>query len=573
MPEKKEWELKVEEAIEKLNLKWYRNDDMYSDGDVEDDIIKYIAQNEPEDYEKTIYENFDWPVYYHLTNTRKNLLNWYPFGEDASVLEIGAGCGAITGLLCDKCRKVTAVELSKRRATAAQLRCREKNNLEVIVGNLNDIEFEEKFDYITLIGVLEYQGTYTDSDNPYRDFLVKIKSLLKDNGKLLIAIENKYGVKYWCGAVEDHTGIPFDGLNQYKLSGRKVRTFAKEELKELLAESGYINTYYYFPMPDYKLPTVIYSEKYMPRNANMEFVRPYYVPSAQTLLIEEKGLYGDIIKNNAFDFFANSFLVECSCTLAEEGAQEEEKVIFALMNASRQKEYRIGTFIKNSGKVVKFGLEHNADMGAWFRQIMNNMENMKSRGLQILPYKMNGKHELEADFVEFPTYEDFFRKAAVQKDTGLIWKLWDRLLEQIESASETAEQEECIIYELGLDGYQEDKSYGKILKEGYLDMVPKNCFVKEGGLLWFDQEWTLDNVPCRFILYRGMVETYTAIPELKNVIPTTEFIRHYGMDDNLAAFMALNDLFLEMVTDPYYSGNAMENKDVYIYRKNILKLV
>ena len=76
-------------------------------------------------------------------------------------MEIGAGCGALTGLLCDKCKKVTAVELSKRRATAAQLRCREKDNLEVIVGNLNDIEFGEKFDYITLIGVLEYQGTYT----------------------------------------------------------------------------------------------------------------------------------------------------------------------------------------------------------------------------------------------------------------------------------------------------------------------------------------------------------------------------------------------------------------------------
>lgn len=74
------------------------------------------------------------------------------------MLEIGSGCGAITRLLCDKCRKVTAVELSRRRATATQLRCRGKNNLEVIAGNLNDIEFAEKFDYITLIGVLEYQG-------------------------------------------------------------------------------------------------------------------------------------------------------------------------------------------------------------------------------------------------------------------------------------------------------------------------------------------------------------------------------------------------------------------------------
>ena len=119
---------------------------------------------------KVIEENFSWPVFYHLSSIRKNLLNWYPFREGASVLEIGCGCGAITELLCERCQKVTAVELSKRRATATMLRCGEKGNLEVVVGNINDMVFEEKFDYITLIGVLEYQGTFTDSRNPYRIF-------------------------------------------------------------------------------------------------------------------------------------------------------------------------------------------------------------------------------------------------------------------------------------------------------------------------------------------------------------------------------------------------------------------
>lgn len=35
-----------------------------------------------------------------LTRIRQNLLNWYPFNEDADVLEIGCGMGAITELLC-----------------------------------------------------------------------------------------------------------------------------------------------------------------------------------------------------------------------------------------------------------------------------------------------------------------------------------------------------------------------------------------------------------------------------------------------------------------------------------------
>lgn len=127
----------------KLNLQWYKNEDLYSDGEVEDFIIKIIAENRPEDYSNAVYEQFNWPIYYHLSPLRKNILNWYKFKPDSSVLEIGCGMGAITSVLCDECKDVTAVELSRKRATATLLRCREKENLEIIVGNLNDIEFDK----------------------------------------------------------------------------------------------------------------------------------------------------------------------------------------------------------------------------------------------------------------------------------------------------------------------------------------------------------------------------------------------------------------------------------------------
>lgn len=119
----------------KFNLTWYQNEDLYSEGDVEDQIIQLIAENEPEHYTDAIYDNFSWSSYYHLTHLRKNILNWYDFEKDSDALEIGCGLGAITSVLCDKCRTVTAVELPKRRATAALLRCRERDNLEIIVGN------------------------------------------------------------------------------------------------------------------------------------------------------------------------------------------------------------------------------------------------------------------------------------------------------------------------------------------------------------------------------------------------------------------------------------------------------
>ena len=79
-----------------FNTKFYKGEDLYSDGDIEDEVIKIIAKNETTDYERYINENYSWPVFYHLTRIRQNLLNWYPFNEDADVLEIGCGMGAIT---------------------------------------------------------------------------------------------------------------------------------------------------------------------------------------------------------------------------------------------------------------------------------------------------------------------------------------------------------------------------------------------------------------------------------------------------------------------------------------------
>ena len=158
---------------------------------------------------------------------------------------------------------------------------------------MNDIEFEKKFDYITLIGVLEYQGTYTETTNPYKDFLVKIKQLLKPDGKLLVAIENQYGLKYWCGTPEDHVEIPFEGINQYKDVERGVRTFSKKALDILLRESGFLNTYFYYPFPDYKLPTVIYSQDVLPSKkdtVNSENFRGYSSAGENTLIANEKNL-------------------------------------------------------------------------------------------------------------------------------------------------------------------------------------------------------------------------------------------------------------------------------------------
>ncbi len=291
----------------KFNLDFYTGNDHYSDGDIEDELLEIVKSGR--DFNEVLLEDNRWPILYHLSPIRQNIINWYPFKENSTCLEIGAGCGAITGALCDRLKKVVAVELSKRRATINYERHKSYDNLEIVVANLNDIEFEEQFDYITLNGVLEYAGSFTKTKEPYLDFLKQIKQYLKPDGKLIVAIENRYGLKYFAGAREDHTANFFDSIEGYE-GIDSVRTFGKKELEDLLRSSGFKNQEFYYPHPDYKMPLEIYSSAHLPSPDTFLQSAPNFDYDRYTLFDESKAFRG-IIENNQFEFFANSFLVIC----------------------------------------------------------------------------------------------------------------------------------------------------------------------------------------------------------------------------------------------------------------------
>lgn len=237
-----------------FNLDYYNGEDLYSDGNVENEILKIVKENQDI---HDIEDELSFPILYHLSPMRENILNWYSFKENADVLEIGAGCGAITGILCNKCSNVTSVELSKRRAAINYERHKKYDNLTIYVGNLNDINFDKKFDYVILNGVFEYAGSFTEGDNPYVDFLKNTVAYMKPTGKMLIAIENRLGLKYFAGSSEDHTNIHFLGLNNYQ-GVSTVRTFSKTEMKDVCCEAGLQKVKFFYPYPDYKFPQEIF---------------------------------------------------------------------------------------------------------------------------------------------------------------------------------------------------------------------------------------------------------------------------------------------------------------------------
>lgn len=293
-----------------MNYQYYKGEDLYSDGDVEDILLDIVKNHKADEFPEIIAKSKSWPILYHLSQVRTNILNWYPFKPEAHVLEVGAGCGAITGAVAEQVQKVTAIDLSKRRSLINAYRNKEKQNIEIIVGNFNDIaeNMTETYDYITLIGVLEYGECYIPDENSYQVFLEKIKRLLKPGGKVLIAIENQLGLKYFAGCREDHVGLYFEGLEGYTTTSG-VRTFSKKAITDLLTESGYKEIQFYYPYPDYKLPTTIYSDSFLPvRDELTNNARNF--DGDRMVLFDETKVWNTVIEAGLFQEFSNSFFIE-----------------------------------------------------------------------------------------------------------------------------------------------------------------------------------------------------------------------------------------------------------------------
>ncbi|MDE6608584.1 MAG: class I SAM-dependent methyltransferase [Lachnospiraceae bacterium] len=221
----------MEEKIGNISLDYtfYPGEDLYSDGEVEEEILEIVKKYGKEEFPRIIEEKGSWPVLYHLSPLRENIIDWLPIEKDMKVLEVGSGCGAITGALARKAGSVTCIELSKKRSLINAYRNQECDNVTIHVGNFQDIEkvLDTDFDYIFLVGVFEYARGYIGSDKPYERFMEILLKHLKEEGKegrLVIAIENKFGLKYWAGCREDHQGRYFSGLEDYP-EDTGVRTF------------------------------------------------------------------------------------------------------------------------------------------------------------------------------------------------------------------------------------------------------------------------------------------------------------------------------------------------------------
>ena len=280
---------------------------IYSEGnEIEERVLQVFKDGE--DPLEVLKRDNRWPILYQLSPARGNIILPMRLDKSMSVLELGSGMGAVTTALAPRCGTVDCVDMSKVRCLANAYRNRSMNNIRIHIGDIMQYSTQKRYDAILLIGVLEYASEYSNSEKPFYDMLKLCYRFLKPNGLLYIAIENRLGAKYLAGCREDHIGRWFVGVEGYQCT-EKPRTFSRSELLDIVRETGFGSPFFYYPLPDYKLPIVIYSDDLLPgkmlnipRDTNYDAERLYCFDEVMAL----KSLQS----SEEFKMLANSFLLE-----------------------------------------------------------------------------------------------------------------------------------------------------------------------------------------------------------------------------------------------------------------------
>ena len=430
----------------------------------------------------------DWPSLYHLSRKRVNLLR--PFEErlhGKSVLEIGAGCGAITRYLGELGAEVVALEGSLRRASILALRCRDLSNITVVGEVIHHFKPGPQFDVITLIGVLEYARKFFPGGggDPVDAMLSYIKGLLKPGGTLIIAIENQLGLKYFAGFPEDHVGKSMFGIEEHYNQGGVV-TFGRRELGKRVGKVGLTEQEWWYPFPDYKLPSLMVSE-----NGSLPADGIDLTPvlrsacsddpqSPPRIHFNQERALRPIVRNGLLGEMANSFLL-----LATDKARRNKPSIPLAEHYATE---RRPEFAK---KVVFSFAENCAGYTSQVALYPTTRPNPNSLVIQRL---------VDQDFIK-----------------GELWQ--DRLIQIMTSPGWTITQIEEWL-KVWLDAFFKvvglNKSCDTTKKKmsgQYLDLIPRNMIIDENGMPTFiDQEWVFgEDLEVGYVVFRALFSSFYAI--------------------------------------------------------------
>lgn len=443
----------------------------------------------------------DYPEEMLLRGIRKSLLQWYDFEPNSQILFIGEAENALAEMLAEKAQQMICVRAEKT----------------------SDLLWQQEhlpgFDYIVSIGGLELL--------PHPEEMLTVwRGLLKPKGHLLLGLNNRLGIRYFCGDRDPYTGRSFDGVEHYrrayvrKEDAFRGRCYSQAEIKRFLQTAGWNRFQFYSVFPDLYNPCLLFAEDYLPNEDLSNRVSAMY-NYPDSVFLEEESLYGSLIDNGMFHQMANAYLVEC----APDG--NLSNVQHVTSSAERGRDNAFLTVIRRTGMVEKRAVYPEGTTR--LKALLKHNQDLSAHGIQVV----NAKLENSVCTMAYINAEvgQVYLKRLLQTNP-------EKFLQELDHFRDLILQSSDIVKPDSGDGQ------GAILRYGYVDMVPLNSFHQNGTFIFYDQEFCVENYPANVIITRMIASLYTGNLEFEKIIPIHSLFERYGLTAKLELWRKMEWEFL-----------------------------
>lgn len=378
--------------------------------------------------------------------------------------------------------------------------------------------------------------------------LAALISHLKSGGRMFILMNNRLGIRYFCGDRDKYSGTVGDCLEDYKnadFSEMTGRMYDKTQITEMLNKAGIEHYRFFSVFPNLKYPALIFAEDYVPNEDITDRIIPAY-NFPNSVFLEEKTLYKQLIGNGMLHQMANAYLIECS----PNGYFSD--VLHVTASLERGRGDALYTIVYRNDLVEKKpayqeGMKRLED-------IDKNIKELEARNIGVVKGTLSeGAYRMK--FIHAKTTQLYLEE--------LLRKSVDEFISKMDYFRNVILRSSEIV--------SEDKGDGKgaILKHGFVDMVPLNSFYVNGDFIFFDQEFCVDDYPANELIWRLVASFYAADSGADALCPMDRMLERYDLKRYKEKWQNmewdfLKDLRNERILEGYH-------KEIRATRQEILK--
>lgn len=412
------------------------------------------------------------------------LIGWYELNTDERILYIGERGDLYEGFLADNGYDHDVLGMDELSGDWA-------------IGHSGD------YGYVICIACLE------KTDDP-EDKLVFMSRVLKGDGHLLLGMNNRLGIRYFCGDTDPYTMHAYDGIEGYysrsDADAIAGRCYDKGEIVRMLNDARWKHFRFYSVFPGLRDASFIFAEGYEPNEDLSNRVFPTY-NDPESVLMKEGRLYPALIEGGLFHGMANAYLIECTM----DGVLSD--VLQVTSSLDRDREDAMYTIIRSNDTVEKRAVW--TEGGEKLERMLEYAEDLKTHGIRVVDARMDGA------VYTMPYIKDkvsqVYLKEALYSDRELFLTMMDRFRDTVHGSSEIVTMD---------DGT-------RVYKKGYFDMVPLNSFLIDREYVFFDQEFCIEDLPVKVMEWRQVASFYFGDPAAEKILPMDMLLERYGLKEEL----------------------------------------